>query len=147
MNKRGQLITTEEARPANGQHKAPCSDCPWARRSMAGWLGDTSREEWLGDAHGETRIECHTLLGAQCAGAAIYRANVCKIPRDPALLRLPADRRLVFADRHEFWERHDMKRVAGLRTYPVTSPFTFKTDESTCAECLCDVKECICEEP
>ena len=142
MNRRGQLITTEEARPAVKQHKAPCSDCPWARRSMPCWLGDTSREEWLGDAHGETRIECHTLLGAQCAGAAIYRANVCKSPRDKTLLKLPADREKVFATKQEFWEHHDMKRAAGLRVYPKTE----EVYDNTCAECLCDVKDCICEE-
>lgn len=112
MNKRGQLITTEEARPAQGQHKSPCSDCPWARRSLAGWLGSATREEWLGDAHGEARIECHTLIGAQCAGAAIYRANVSKLPRDGSLLRLPSNPELVFADKHEFWDHHSMDRVA-----------------------------------
>ena len=57
-------------------------------------------------------------MGAQCAGAAIYRANVCKSPRDGSLLKLPADRETVFADKSEFWEHHDMKRAAGLRVYP-----------------------------
>lgn len=122
MNARGQFITTEEAREAAGQHKAPCSDCPWSRRSAAGWLGASTREEWLADAHGESQIDCHTLLGAQCAGAAIYRANVCKRPRDASLLLLPADREKVFATKQEFWEHHDMLRVAGLRAYPSDEP-------------------------
>lgn len=138
MNKRGQLITSEEARPAVSQHKSPCSDCPWARKSLAGWLGSATREEWLGDAHGETRIECHTLIGAQCAGAAIYRANVCKSPRDPDLLRLPADREKVFANKQEFWAHHDMKRVAGLREYP---------HNDVCEDCGLNVDVCICEDP
>ena len=112
MNKRGQLITTEDAKPAKGQHKAPCSDCPWRRKSLAGWLGSATREEWIGDAHGEARIECHTLIGAQCAGAAIYRTNVCKTPKYPELLVLPADKVKVFATPMEFLEHHDMDRVA-----------------------------------
>ena len=113
MNRRGQLITREEAKVAKGQHKSPCSDCPWARRSLAGWLGDTSREEWFSDAHNEVRIDCHTKIGAQCAGAAIYRANESKLPRSSELLKLPADREKVFAGPQEFWDHHDMNRVAG----------------------------------
>jgi len=57
-------------------------------------------------AHGEERIECHTLLGAQCAGAAIYRANVAKRPRDKGVLLLERDRRTVFATPTEFMEHH-----------------------------------------
>jgi len=41
----------------------PCNDCPWRRKSCAGWLGPFGIK--------------------QCAGAAVYRANVCKSPRDP----------------------------------------------------------------
>lgn len=56
-------------------------------------------------AHSDQRIECHTLIGAQCAGSAIYRANICKMPRDPAVLRLPPDTKRVFAF-EEFAEHH-----------------------------------------
>lgn len=139
MNRRGQLITTEEARPAKQQHRSPCSDCPWARKSLAGWLGGSSREEWLGDAHGETRIECHTLVGAQCAGAAIYRANVCKSPRDASQLKLPADREVVFSNQREFWEHHDMARVArALRESP--------NEPEICDDCGLCVEVCECEQ-
>lgn len=112
MNKRGQLITTEEARPATSQPRLPCSDCPWARKALAGWLGSETREQWIADAQGEARIECHTLIGAQCAGAAIFRTNIAKRPRDPTLLVLPADREKVFATPQEFCAHHDMERVA-----------------------------------
>jgi len=62
-------------------------------------------------AHGETKFECHTLIGAQCAGSAIYRANVVKRCRDKDILALPANRELVFATPVEFLEHH--KRMPG----------------------------------
>ena len=93
---RRRLVTADEARPATTQHTTPCGDCPWRVDALPGWLGSNTPEEWLQAAHGEARVECHTLLGAQCAGAATYRANVCKIPRDADQLRLPADRTGVF---------------------------------------------------
>jgi hypothetical protein len=104
--KRRQLITANEAQTAKGQHKRPCSDCPWARGALPGWLGDMTAQEWVDAAHGEASAECHTLLGADCAGLAIYRANVAKSPRDPSALRLPADRVAVFASPAEFCQHH-----------------------------------------
>jgi hypothetical protein len=65
-----------------------------------------SAEEWVLAAHGECEVECHTLTGVQCAGIAIYRANVCKTPRDPKILRLPTDREKVFANPTEFRTHH-----------------------------------------
>jgi hypothetical protein len=102
-------MTSDEAQPANGQHKAPCGDCPWRRDALRGWLGSLSVEEWLREAHGEARIECHTLTGAQCAGAAIYRGNVCKKPRDPNILKLPAAHVRVFSSPAEFTSHHNKK--------------------------------------
>jgi hypothetical protein len=57
--------------------------------------------------HGEARIDCHVKLGAQCAGVAIYRTNVCKSPRDPEIITLPADRDAVFGSAVEFREHHE----------------------------------------
>lgn len=101
-----QLITNDEAVPASEQHKKACSDCPWARASLAGWLGALSADQWLMEAHGEANIDCHVLTGVQCAGAAIYRANIAKLPRDPELLRLQPDREKVFASPSEFLAHH-----------------------------------------
>jgi hypothetical protein len=101
------LVSSDEATVATRQHTKPCGDCPWRRDSLAGWLGTDTPEEWLQNVHGEARIECHTKIGAQCAGAAIYRANVCKLVRDPEALKLPADRTRVFARPSEFIEHHD----------------------------------------
>jgi hypothetical protein len=100
-----QLITSDEAKPAKCQHKKPCSDCPWARKSIAGWLGGLTVQQWIMRVHSDDQIACHTLKGVQCAGAAIYRANVFKLPRDPECLKLPADRKNVFGF-NEFEEHH-----------------------------------------
>lgn len=102
-----QLISSDEAVPATHQHDVACSDCPWARTALPGWLGALSADEWLQEAHGEADIECHVLTGVQCAGAAIYRANMGKLPRDPSLLRLSPDRQKVFACPSEFKAHHE----------------------------------------
>lgn len=100
-----QLISNDEAVVAARQHEKPCGDCPWRRRALNGWLGSMSATEWAQAAHGDGLIECHTLLGAQCAGAAIYRRNVCKMAYPPNL-KLEADREAVFANRQEFLDHH-----------------------------------------
>lgn len=105
--KRTKLVTIDEAVPCDKQHTKCCGDCPWARDSLKGWLGGESIENWLAEAHGEGQIPCHTLKGPQCAGAAIYRANVAKLCRDKANLKLPPDRDRVFATPTEFREHHE----------------------------------------
>lgn len=104
--KRRVLVSSDEAVPATRQHTKPCGDCPWRRDALPGWTGGLTPETWIRGAHGDEQIDCHTLTGAQCAGAAIYRANVCKRPRNPETLRLPADRDHVFESPTEFLEHH-----------------------------------------
>jgi hypothetical protein len=104
--KQRKLISTAEAVPAKAQHKKACSDCPWARTALPGWLGGATAEQWVACAHSDEKIECHTLTGAECAGAAIYRANVAKSLRDPQAFRLPADPVKVFASPAEFKAHH-----------------------------------------
>jgi hypothetical protein len=97
-----------------------CAECPWARDSAPGWLGPLTADEWLTLVHGEQPIACHTTIVdadengegdwsdprmRQCRGAAIYRANVGKMPRRPDVARLPADTERVFGW-HEFKEHH-----------------------------------------
>jgi hypothetical protein len=110
MSRRKVLVSSDQAVPALRQHTAPCGDCPWARVSLPGWLGSRTADEWLASAHGEDEMHCHTLLGAQCVGAAVYRRNVCKQPRDAEALRLPADRKAVFASPVEFKAHHAAKK-------------------------------------
>lgn len=107
--KRLQLVSADEAVQAKGQHTKPCGDCPWARASLPGWLGGSPADDWLKEVHGDNVIPCHTLRGAQCAGAAIYRRNVVKTPRDPECLRLEANRDLVFATPQEFKAHHESR--------------------------------------
>lgn len=99
------LISDEEAVPATGQHKKACSDCPWSRNSLPGWLGGNTAQEWIDFAHSDITIPCHALKGAQCAGIAIYRRNVCKMAYPPNLL-LEKDKERVFASPTEFIEHH-----------------------------------------
>lgn len=111
-----QLIAHEDAEPVTEQPTKPCSDCPWARAALPGWLGDMTPEEWIKIAHGENLVECHALKPAgalrrvECAGLAVYRANVCKlvrpVPGASTPLTLPADRVRVFARPTEFLEHH-----------------------------------------
>lgn len=106
------LITANEAKVTKKQHKSPCSDCPFRRDSIRGWLGGKDVDEWVELAHGEGEAECHTTKQAdggtwQCAGLAIYRANVCKSVRDPEVIRLPADTKIVFSF-GEFRKHHDV---------------------------------------
>lgn len=105
----------------SGRRK-PCGECPWRRRSLPGLLGPNTAEEWVALAHSEEPIACHTTIDPdacdsdgearwthpgirQCAGAAIYRSNVFKSPRNPEVHRLPADPELVFV-RGEFEAHH-----------------------------------------
>jgi hypothetical protein len=104
----GRLISSAEAVPAKGQHKKPCSDCPWARTALNGWLGGGTVDEWLMTAHRDHHVDCHTLKGAQCAGLAIYRRNVCKRVEAP-LLTLEKDTDKVFATPMEFREHHSRR--------------------------------------
>lgn len=105
------LVTSEESVRTSRQHKKPCKDCPWTRTSLKGWLGGSTVEEWLQAVHGETLIKCHVCSNQQCAGAAIYRRNVCKILADERLLVLEKDTETVFANPMQFKEHHDRKRV------------------------------------
>lgn len=110
MSPRRQLVTSDEARPSKRQHRKPCSDCPWRRASLRGWVGSATPEAWIQAAHGEERIDCHTIEGPQCAGAATYRANVGKLPRDSSLLTLPRNTTTVFGGRDEFLEHHSLAK-------------------------------------
>lgn len=101
------LLCHGDGSVAKKQHRRACQDCPWARDAVQGWLGSLGADEWLQIAHGEGRAECHVHISAQCAGLAIYRANMAKIPRDPNALQLPADRERVFASPQQFRDHHE----------------------------------------
>lgn len=100
-----QLISSDEAVQSEVQHTNPCSDCPWTRKSLPGWLGGVPAEDWIRVAHSDTHVECHTINNQQCAGLAIYRRNVCKVVAPP-LLTLPKDKEKCFSTPMEFTAHH-----------------------------------------
>ncbi len=103
------LQTIDESKRTPQQHTGPCDDCPWRRTSLAGWLGAHSPEEWLADVRSRGRLDCHTLKKKkgeqwQCAGAAIFRANILMVPM-PGQLKLPKSDQ-VFDKDAEFLAHH-----------------------------------------
>ena len=84
------------------------------RRACRGWLGPYSADEWLRIAHSDEIIPCHLTIEEegcldgtkQCAGAATFRANLGKLPRDRLVAVGPADRERVFATNQQFREHH-----------------------------------------
>jgi hypothetical protein len=62
--------------------------------------------------HGhDERGEDHDIAGAhQCSGRAIYLSNICKLPIDPTVVRLPANREAVFSNPGELIEHHNCGR-------------------------------------
>lgn len=107
---RKQLIDSSQATPASTQPTKPCTDCPFARAALPGWLGGMGVDEWIAAAHSDSPMRCHVHPNVQCAGAAIYRGNVGKIPRDGSLLCLKSDRKLVFSNPKEFEAHHSSSR-------------------------------------
>lgn len=120
--RRTQFLTVADARPFRRQHQHPCTDCPWKRAAIKGWLGPHDVETWLKLGHSHCRIECHTRAIAtgvmtelpiatierphwQCAGASIYRANVIQRVDPPGLI-LPKNPVVVFATPIEFRAHH-----------------------------------------
>lgn len=101
------LISSDEAVEAECQHTTPCSDCPWRRDSLNGWLGGHTAEEFVDIARSDFPYPCHTIKNQQCAGMAIYRRNTLKAPRPPAIM-LEKDKETVFATPMEFTAHHTL---------------------------------------
>lgn len=106
------MKTYIEANEVGKQITKPCEDCPFRRVALAGWLAGQSPAEYCQMAHSDDVIHCHTKLidgsPVECAGAAIYRANVAKL----ADFRLPQDKENVFASPVEFVEYHSRKKLS-----------------------------------
>ena len=103
------LVATHEAQPTKSQHRAPCADCPFARCAIPGWLGGHEPEMWEGRLMGDGDIECHCTTNQQCAGAAVMRANMCKVPKSATALTLPSNKKLCFSNPEEFHQHHAPK--------------------------------------
>ncbi len=101
----------------------PCAACPWRRDSKPGGLGSKEpTETFIGQVYGPFYLPCHcgyprdgsdpdwkekALKAPQCAGAAIFRANIGVSRHLPEQLhRLPADPAKVFETAEEFTAHH-----------------------------------------
>lgn len=101
----------------SGQHTQPCGGCPWTRTVTPGALGGSLPETFIGQVHGPFWLPCHrrcdfsdpnwktNYATAQCAGAAMYRANL-GLQLSPALLQLTENRAAIFATDEEFLAHH-----------------------------------------
>lgn len=100
----------------------PCSDCPFRRKAMAGWLGAGSPESFIDCINRDDILPCHQTIdytdpawkekwvaqtsGNACAGALIMTANMCKRPRDPTFPKMESDEATVFSSSTEFIAFH-----------------------------------------
>jgi len=106
---KGKLIASSLNNRSRRQHNTPCSDCPWRRDSLPGWLGGTEVKDFLLLGHRDEKYNCHVIVNQQCAGLAIYKSNTCKRV-DPPLLKLPKDTTKVFATPMEFLQHHERSK-------------------------------------
>jgi hypothetical protein len=104
-------------RPPTG---TPCRECPFRRKSLAGYTGAASVEDFAAAAYqGEIPLPCHLAVdyedpdwkrkldrAPQCSGHAITLTNSCKSPRNKEVQLLPADHVNVFSFQHEFLNHH-----------------------------------------
>lgn len=99
--------------------KKPCKDCPFSKSVKPGGLGGSDPAVYVGQGHGPFYLPCHKTCDftdpnwkdnvsdpKQCAGAAIYRANIERDELFPeSLLRLPKDDS-VFGSPEELYAHH-----------------------------------------
>lgn len=103
--------------------KKPCSDCPFRRIALPGWLGEDTPESFIATTMRDEPMPCHQSVdyerpdwkedlnenpesGRYCAGALIFFANLCKLSRDPRRPKLDPDHETVFATPQEFVDYH-----------------------------------------
>lgn len=90
--------------PMSNQHTKACKSCPFSRQCEPGELGGSEVGTYVGQAVGPFFLPCHSAKGykgnnttlesgaPQCAGAAIFRANIGRSELMPGpLLKLFAD--------------------------------------------------------
>lgn len=109
------------------QHTSPCSGCPFRRDIKPGELGGSPAETYVGQIVLPFWLPCHMSPNyqgkeskatevCQCAGAAIFRANIGIVPPRP-LLALPRDTDKVFSTLADFYAHHkSMMRTDALLT-------------------------------
>ncbi len=120
--------------------KVPCKECAFRRDIEPGALGGSAPEVYIGQAYAPFAIPCHCHCNfddpewkakagpgetPQCAGVAIFRANIGAIGHLPAVLTaLDADETTVFANPVEFLAHHkqiSLREAVDQLTSPGTS--------------------------
>ena len=98
----------------------PCSDCPFRRKAMPGWLGASSPEGFIDCMQRDEPLPCHQTIdyddnphwlvewmhqktGNMCAGALIFLAN--KLQHHP-FEKMAKDPENVFSNSVEFVRYH-----------------------------------------
>lgn len=95
--------------------RKPCAECPYRRGTQHN--GGSPPEVYVGQAMGPFLLSCHLSPGywknprgtehAQCAGAAIFRANIHRAEVMPeSMLKLPQDTEAVFSSSAEMVAHH-----------------------------------------
>jgi hypothetical protein len=101
--------------------KKPCGTCPFNRKVTPGTLGGSPTTMYLGQIHRPFWLPCHntvdfedsewksdTYSAQQCAGAAIFRANIgVEGLMPPQLHGLGSDHENVFSTSAEFLSHHE----------------------------------------
>lgn len=102
--------------------KMPCSACPFRRKSLAGWLGAATPEEFIESTMADADMPCHKTVNYEneawektlktdsvhyCAGSIIFLRNTCKLSMNKEKTKLPPDHKLVFSNKMEFLEHHE----------------------------------------
>ena len=114
--------------------KTPCSECPFRKTALPGWLGPDSAKSVMEKVHGEGGYPCHMDMDGkpkdasgnvdcteveQCAGAIFHANASCKSYRDPDLnkmqKRLGTDFQVL--NRLEFVKHHDVPINMVMRKY------------------------------
>ena len=108
----------------------PCSDCPFRRKAMPGWLGAGSPESFIDCMQRDEPLPCHQTIdydnphwlvewmhqksGRMCAGALIFMANKLQRPHAKGFPTMPRDVENVFTNSVEFVRHH---REAAVRSW------------------------------
>lgn len=143
----------------------PCSQCPFRKKSLPGWLGAATPEEFIGATMEDGLMPCHktvnydkpdwkwAMLAPQskvqhCAGARIFFRNQCKVSRNDYYVEAkrlgmitevePSDD--VFKNKHEFLAHHTkFKKALAKRAKALAVPDAPGPNEAegtyTCGEC------------
>lgn len=103
------------------KHKQPCNECPWRKKSLAGWLGGHSAE-YYADAVQKNEIPpCHNVdfgpdddRSAFCVGALAVGSNQCILPRNTdgaqAAQKKITKKDACFGSVYAFYEHHTKEK-------------------------------------